>query len=440
MIKPLFLSLLNLIAPVLLFAQNYYLNTKTPYHTQQLTYTKAPDGYKAVFINYTGRHGARFQTSAQKDLLVADVMQRANKEDALTGKGKLIYKYIQLLEDIERNNYGNITKLGEQEQHDIATRMYQGNQGVFTNGKLLVEMTEKLRTQQSAKAFLSGLPGYDSSAVQSVIFPAASDSILRFYDLSEAYKTYLSGKVIRNHKDSLMNDKRTGEAAGEVCKNLFAKAFISKLDKGAINSVSKDKKQPVSEAAFCLALYDVYASMFSTTEELQGQNKEALADIGKAFPKQSLLWFDMITSASDFYEKGPADNHNGIQVFIAAPLLRDMIYTTDSAIQFKKYNAVLRFTHAEAISPLAALLRIPAASKTSQSVFTFAKSWQASEVIPMSANVQWILYSNGKNYLLKVLLNEKEVALPVITQSYPYYNWNDVEAYYQNKLSLIHKK
>jgi hypothetical protein len=158
------------------------------------------------------------------------------------------------------------------------------------------------------------------------------------------------------------------------------------------------------------------------------------------FSARDLSWFNIINSASDFYEKGPAENVNGIQVTIAAPLLRDLINTTDSAIRFRNFDAVLRFTHAEAISPLATLMGIPQASKTSNSVFTFSDVWNASEIIPMSANIQWILYSNGKSFLIRILLNEKEVNLPVETKTNPYYTWNDVRSYYLNKLSFISKK
>lgn len=52
----------------------------------------------------------------------------------------------------------------------------------------------------------------------------------------------------------------------------------------------------------------------------------------------------------------------------------------------------------------------------------------------MSANVQWVLYSNGCEYLIKALLNEKEVRLPVKTNSFTYYKLSDVASYYKKVL------
>jgi len=45
--------------------------------------------------------------------------------------------------------------------------------------------------------------------------------------------------------------------------------------------------------------------------------------------------------------------------------------------------------------------------------------------------------TNGKDYLIKMLLNEKEVAFPVSTTHYPYYNWQQVKSYYVKKLAQL---
>ncbi|HVX28126.1 MAG TPA: histidine-type phosphatase [Parafilimonas sp.] len=416
-----------------LTGQPVYLNTKTPYQPQQKNYAAPPKGYVPVFINYVGRHGSRFQTSPDKDLLVTTVLQQAKESNALTKEGFTIYKLVLFYQDIEKDNYGNITRLGMQEQHDIAERMQSQNSSVFSNGKLLVEMTEKLRTQQSATAFLSGLH-YDTTNIESIIFPSNADSILRFYDLSKAYKIY-ADSAVKKHTDSLINDKRTVIAANDVWNKLFTKDFAN----NKINVTVKNKTQALNPVLFSQALYDVFASMFAASKELKSEYENAITAFNKIFSTNDLRWFDEINSASDFYEKGPGENASGIQITIATPLLNDLIKTTDAAIQQKKYNAILRFTHAEAISPLATLMEIPQASTTSNSVFKFYTNWNASAIIPMSANIQWIVYSNGSNYLLKILLNEKEVALPVKTTTFPYYNWNDIKLYYISKLSSITK-
>jgi hypothetical protein len=37
--------------------------------------------------------------------------------------------------------------------------------------------------------------------------------------------------------------------------------------------------------------------------------------------------------------------------------------------------------------------------------------------------------------LVKALLNEREVTMPVATNQFPYYRWNDLREYYLKKLN-----
>ena len=58
----------------------------------------------------------------------------------------------------------------------------------------------------------------------------------------------------------------------------------------------------------------------------------------------------------------------------------------------------------------------------------------------MCANLQLIFYCKGKNrkdILVKALLNEKEVTLPVESKTAPYYEWNTLRNYYLKKISHL---
>jgi hypothetical protein len=124
---------------------------------------------------------------------------------------------------------------------------------------------------------------------------------------------------------------------------------------------------------------------------------------------------------------------------VALPLLADFLSSTEAAIGNKAApDARLRFTHAEAIAPFATLLGLPQASIPSASIYQYYTHWKAESIAPLSANIQWILYSNGKDYLVKVLLNENETALPLPTDTYPFYRWEAVKTYYLDKLRRLH--
>ncbi len=140
-------------------------------------------------------------------------------------------------------------------------------------------------------------------------------------------------------------------------------------------------------------LYDLYAAAFAVSGEMKnnGFTKDSI-DLKMAFNAETLRWMDFKSGAADFLEKGPGRNSTGIQIRIAAPLLADFLETTEEAIDGKKEDAHFRFTHAEAISPFATLLCISTASGSASSIFRYAENWKIEEIIPLSANIEWILY------------------------------------------------
>lgn len=399
-----------------------FLGTKTPYHPQQRQYTPPPAGFKPMFVNYVGRHGARFMTKAGTEERVLQALRPAESH-SLTPLGLQIKRIVERLSDIEKGNYELISLLGKEEQAAIGERTWNGYRDAFRGRGLDVVTTYKVRTQQSAEAFLKGFAKYNGKK-RVTMRPDSVDTVLRFYDLSAAYQRYKKSAAVKMPVDTLERDGRNREVAANICSKIFTPAFSSvKLD----------------SVAFAGDLYDLYCLQFSLLREI-GKNEYAKSSVefGSVFGKKDLEWLDFVSGAQDFLEKGPAADALGIQVKIAVPLLADFLGTMQAAIDQKgNVDAVLRFTHAEAISPFASLLGIPEASVPAAGIYQYRKHWLAGGVIPLSANIQWVLYSDGKEYLVKALLNEKEVSLPLATTRYPYYRWQDVRDHYRELIQRL---
>jgi len=402
-----------------------YLGTKTPYSPPSVNYTPPPAGYRPVFINHVGRHGARFLTKASADQQVMEVLQAAEKRHALTATGQRIKTIAGRLQAAGKGNYESITRLGGEEQAALGRRMRDLYAPVFTGRGLEVVTTRKLRTQQSAEAFLKGFGRYAGPRSDRRA-PESTDTVLRFYDLSPAYQRYKKGEAVKTPLDSLDRDGRTAATAKRICERLFNEPFVQELmvaGKGV---------------AFADNLYDLYAIAWSMSGELSAAgHPEDREGLGIAFDRDDLAWLDFRGGASDFLEKGPGFDSTGIQVKVAEPLLADFIRSMDRAVRSpdSARDAVLRFTHAEAIAPFAALMGIRGASTPVRSIYQYHNHWQAGNVIPLSANIQWILYAGSDGgHLVKVLLNEREAVLPVFTGQWPYYRWEDLRAYYAGKL------
>jgi hypothetical protein len=72
--------------------------------------------------------------------------------------------------------------------------------------------------------------------------------------------------------------------------------------------------------------------------------------------------------------------------------------------------AVLRFTHAEEIFPLATLLGLPGSTKQEPvgTEYTYADNpFRGANVAPMAANIQWDLFSDGSTYLVRMALQRE---------------------------------
>lgn len=61
------------------------------------------------------------------------------------------------------------------------------------------------------------------------------------------------------------------------------------------------------------------------------------------------------------------------------------------------------------------------------------KSWANFKVAPMAGNIQLIFYRNPADadapVMTKVMLNEREVRVPVDTDNFPFYRWDALKAH-----------
>ena len=130
-----------------------------------------------------------------------------------------------------------------------------------------------------------------------------------------------------------------------------------------------------------------------------------------------------------------------------------MIEGADSAIVSNKVGVNLRFGHESVLLPLITLMEINNVDYSTDNIGNLANNWRNFEFFPMASNIQIVFYrpviqarnsgyrlssndeQTGSDILVKILLNEKEVPFPIKTTSYPYYKWDDLRSYYDNKFN-----
>lgn len=406
---------------------SFNAGTKTLYKPT-VTEDKIPEGYGAVFINHAGRHGSRHLT---KDLTATGGYQLLKKAEAagmLTEKGVRLLQSLNALHKEEQKNLKSISEHGKEEQREIADRMYAQYPGVFSkNAAFHVQITKEVRTKQTADAFLGELKKKSGNTSDNAY--KVNDTALRFYDLSPAYLQFEdTGSWVANLKSIKAKSMKKGFSE-KIAAQFFKSDFPALIDAEKISSFIND-------------VYGFLTIIPSVKKELLAENILLTQDsILQFFSCKELKILGEADRAEDYFVKGPGTNNDGIQVRIAAPLLVDFLNTTDEFMHTGNIAAQFRFSHAETIAPFAAFLEVESASKAVSKASKFNDGvWDASKIIPLSANVQWIFFKNAAgNYLIKIMLNEKDARIKGLnTKAFPYYQWNDVRSFYMQKLNRLH--
>lgn len=401
-----------------------YLGTKTLYQAQNIKLHNPPDGYNPVFINHVGRHGSRHLTKDVASTFAYRLLQSAESNEGLTQEGKLLKEKVMNLEKVEKSDFGSISIVGQNEQHLIAQRMYENFKPVFKQQKNVfdIDVTKKIRTTQTSNAFLK----YFQEVMPNInISRQINDTTLRPYDLSPAYLEYEErGDWIKVFK-SYREENKYSELAKAFSQRFFIPEFFNNLKESDYDKFISD-------------VFGFVVIFSSIQEEIRNEGfYDKDVDIAPFFSWDELSVLGKIDNAESFLEKGPGMNATSIQTKIAVPLLVDFINSTTDFIQNKRLTAHLRFTHAEAIAPFATIMQIEGASESTKNIAGLDTVWNSGEVIPLSANIQWILYKKdgSEKYLVKFLLNEKEVEIKGLpSKNPPYYEWDDVKKYYQDEI------
>ena len=430
-IQFLIVAILLLIFSPLSLATMMTSGSKTAYHYVKQP-TAEPAGYQAFYIDHIGRHGSRYLSKPKYEDIAYKVLTLAEKNNQLTDMGKSLLKQIIGINALNRNHYGELTDLGRKDISLISQRMLSNYPTVFKGQKIEVISSTSLRAKETAEIFVKP---FKANYPDIHIFqpPENKQTLLRFFEYSPAYEAYKKSKSIKTALKSLVRATKTADMSQDVARLIFTADFIHQLN----NGVALSEKSSIKTVDFVIAIYQLYQELLSFSPETLASNH---LDFSDYFTQDQLVWFNTVVTAKNFLQIGPAFDAKGIQVKIAAPLLLDMLKTADKAITDKNIDANLRFAHAETVSPLATLLELEGAYTAVNSVEDYPSVWQAERIIPMGANIQWIFYqSNQSNQpiLIKVMLNEREVHLPLPTNNFPYYRWDEVKQYYKNKLHQL---
>lgn len=383
----------------------------TPYPSQ-VGPVEYPDSLLPVFVNHVGRHGARYPASASNSLALKRALEQADSIGTITPLGKSLLDLTNMVIDLSNNRWGALDSLGMAEQAAIATRMFYNFTEVFSSeGVVKAISSYSPRAMMSMYSFTHQLDRLNNRTTFTSSTGRINSRLLRPFDLDKDYLDFRKDKSWQAPYD---------EYLATACP---VSALTRVLGKEYPYADEKAKRE--------LALIEYYVVAGLQAMGLPSQ-MEKYFDTAEA----NALWscFNLRQ-----YLQRTATTLSSVPADIASDLVLDIIQTTDNFIsgEDSATKAVLRFGHAETLMPLASLLRLPGCYYLTNYFDTVASHWRDFEVVPMAANIQFILYKSRRSgrFYVQVLLNEKPVQLRKGDDA-TIYPWGEMRRYLMNCVPL----
>lgn len=388
----------------------YTAGNYTDYPVSFPSQTKAPKGYEPFYISHYGRHGSRYHHTASDYKMLYDMFNKADSANALTLDGKSVKNRFEQMYKRYYDRAGDLTTKGTAQHRAIADRMFHSFPQIFhKNAVVEVKASTSVRCVMSMDAFCQEL-----KSLQPTLDIHAESSKRNMY--------YISNDPMED-KNRRLADTAWSRPFGDLHYRLIHPTRMVKQLFSDMDYVSKN----IDTIPFMRKFYEVNSSLICDDSDINFKDVWTKEELYNNWVIQNAWWYGAY---------GPCPLTRNRSRFFAKDLLNIMIDEADVAIQTGNVQANLRFGHDIAIMPLTALMELQGCRDQVTNVDSIMNYWNEFRIVPMASNVQMIFYRSKKDpdVLVKIMLNEREVDLPLASDVAPYYKWDEVRTYYKDIL------
>ena len=381
------------------------------YQDPQTKTAPAPEGYEPFYISSFARHGSRYLTKEKKYSRPLGVLLEADGAGALAPDGKRALKVVASLAQEAEGRYGELTPKGAEQHRRLAARMFANYPQVFQDG-----VHVDARSTYKTRAFLS-------MAAACVELKGLNPKLNVTAEASGRDACYIKYKNPLYEAQHLENVDSVYRAADSVYVH-----------------PERLMRQLFNDSAYVAEKIDA-RQLMADLFELHGisQSSYGQPDLGFLFAEDELYGLWQRNNFEWYYEKGPSPLSDACMYKLERNLLENFIEAADTAIASERNAATLRFGHDTNLAPLAVLMGMDSLKTATTDWQKIADTYRTYRIIPMCGNVQLIFYrkKGSDDILVKPLLNEREVTLPVATDKAPFYHWKDVRRYWKSLVRSI---
>lgn len=377
-----------------------------PVGDEGLPVTPAPEGYTPFYISHYGRHGSRYLISDNDYRRLLDRLHDARDAGALTPLGISMAERLDSVWMEAEGRGGELTPLGHRQHRGIGRRMITNYPTVFPDtADIFARSTVVMRCAHSMNSLCEGLKEVNPA----LEIPRES---------SQRHMYYLN-----YHTPQANHFTRHGGPTTEPARKFEqSQTHPDRL----ISAVFSDPDYVYNNVNPHDFMWDVYW----VTVDMQNM--------------ESPVRFDDVLTADELFDLWQSFNYrfyatncnppmaNGMLLDCAKPLLKNIMDCAEKAVETGRAGADLRFGHDGNLIPLAALMNLEGCNASEDKASDLHKVYADFKVSPMAGNLQMVFFKNDSgDVIVKFMLNEKELSIPVNTDIAPFYHWNDVKAYYR---------
>ena len=413
----------NEIAANRYLAGSNYLDYDRQLSTKPLT--PSPKGYEPFYMSHYGRHGSRWLIWEGDYTLPIRALKSAHENGKLTEVGEETLQKLEAIFSTTEKRLGDLTTVGERQHHGIGKRMAQNFPEIFKTKNLKIDA----RSTVVIRCILSMIAECEELA-------AANPTAQIHNDVSESLQYYLN----QPWEGIVKEEGKTGDKE-------YHDAEVKYTHPERLMKVLFNDQQWVFNNVMA---GDLMRRLFDVATNMQSHDTDI--ELLSLFTDEELYDQWRIRNVGWYLDYGASPVSGTKMPFSQLNLLKNIIETADTVTQTQ---ATLRFGHEVCVMPLACLLELDNCGMAVENLDELDTYWRNYRIFPMGCNIQLVFYrpiqkvkkgkaigktpTTGEDILVKALLNERETYLPIKTDNWPYYKWQDLRLYYLNKIEAFEK-
>ncbi|MBR5661773.1 MAG: phosphodiester glycosidase family protein [Bacteroidales bacterium] len=384
-----------------------------PYPDVETPWTKAPAGYKPVYISAFSRHGSRYLLSDDNYSKPLEILETAGRGGYLTPAGKELLEDVRKIADDAIGLSGMLLPRGGREHRHIMERTIARYPEIFSGNDCAIDV-------------------YASTSQRCIMSMAYSLDAITAKNPKVRYDRHCGPKV----QAEVFNSFPVSAVSREYGRDYDQRVLDETANEAVLNKIftySDAQKasllDPVERKRLVRWLWELTID--------NALNDELGVDLYKYFDYNDFYGAWRVNNWKEYFIVGPSEEFGEIVRNEASTTLRHMIEHADKALAGGKYKATLRYGHDSQLAPLAVEMDIEGSCSPVADTDHPEASWILENTCPMGANIQMVFFKKkgSKDILVKVLLNENESRIAgVKTDKWPFYHWSDLREHYMESL------